>query len=582
MFRNYLLTSLRHLWHQRTYTALNLGGLTVGLTVALLLLMWVQDERSYDRMHARLDNLYRVNAVVDAKENLIWSNTQGPVAPYAKREVPGVADAVRVGGYWNLSRIIADGTTYFDASGKYVDASFFTAFSFPMRAGDAAAPFPNLQSVVVTEAAAARYFNTTDALGKVISTDDSTHFTVSGVLADLPTNSTIQGELFFPFRRLYARYDGTGYWKDLESDWGNYNYHTYLLLDPTADPQTVAARMTDIATGQHIEATVELSYRLQPLADLHLYGPDGAEAGAAEVRIFFGVALIILLIAAINYVNLTTARATHRAREVGVRKVIGAGRGQLFGQFLGESALMFLMAVALTLLIVSLLMPLYNELSGKELQFNPLDPAVLSLVGGAFAFTLLPAGIYPALLLSGFRPTAALKGQLRTGRGTVAFRRTLVVTQFVFSIVLIAGTLVITRQMRYVREMKLGFDREHVLTVWMNDMRPHYAQIRDELLKHPAVRGVTTANQHLIRVNNSTGDTDWEGKPEDLSFILHPVGIDARFIDLMGIEMVAGRGFTGAPADSVHVILNETTVRRAGITDPIGKRFSLWDTDATI
>ncbi|SDJ85897.1 FtsX-like permease family protein [Catalinimonas alkaloidigena] len=581
MLKNYLSTALRTLWNHRTYTLLNLGGLTVGLTVAVLLLLWVQDERSFDRMHERLDHIYHVNSLVDAQRSLIWTSTQGPVAVYAKREVPGVLEAVRTARHWDLARVIVNDQPFFNSKGLYVDPSFFTLFSFPLVAGNAAEPFPNHQSVIVTEAAAEKYFGTTDVLGQSLHTDDSTSFLVSGILQNIPSNSSIQGELFFPFDLLAKQYTGTGYWKSLESDWGNFNYDTYLLLHADARPDRVAQLLSGIQQKNHPHATADQEYKLQPLADWHLYAPDGSAAGATEVRIFFLVALVILLIACINYVNLTTARATHRSKEVSMRKIIGADRGQLFAQFLGESLLVFVVALGLSLLLIPVLMPVYNDLSGKTLVFDPFQPTVMLLLGGAFLFTLLLAGVYPAMLLSSFQPLQALKG--RFGRqNNAGFRQVLVITQFAFSVVLIVSTLVITKQMQYVREKKLGYDRENVLAFWMRDIHDHFAQAKDELEKRPGIRGVASANQNLIQVGSSTGDTDWDGKPEDLSFIVHPVGIEENFLGVMGIELADGTGFSGSKADSAHFILNETAVREAGITDPVGKRFTLWDTEGTI
>ncbi|MBD0257256.1 MAG: FtsX-like permease family protein, partial [Cytophagales bacterium] len=281
--------------------------------------------------------------------------------------------------------------------------------------------------------------------------------------------------------------------------------------------------------------------------------------------------------------NLSTAQAMQRAREVGVRKVMGADRGQLFAQFLGESALVFVIALGLAIGLMYALMPLYNELSGKTMTLNLFRPQTALTLVGALAVTLLLAGIYPTLLLSSFQPLQVMKGKLSAGHSGAAFRRVLVVVQFAISVVLIVGTLVMKGQLQYIREMQLGYDRENVFSFGMRgEMGGRFGSIRNELLKETGVTGVTRAGSNLLAIDGTTSDTHWEGKDPQRMFLIHPMAVDEAFLETFRMPLVAGKGFTGSKADSTHFILNETAVREAGIKDPVGKRFKLWDTEGTI
>jgi putative ABC transport system permease protein len=281
-------------------------------------------------------------------------------------------------------------------------------------------------------------------------------------------------------------------------------------------------------------------------------------------------------------VNLSTARSMLRSKEVSVRKIIGAQRSHLFIQFIIESALLFGLGSILALGIIKLLFPLYNQVSGKNLVFSLLNENVWIIILSSIVGSLIVASIYPALLLSSFKPIQALKGKLSLGTGNAQFRKILVVTQFVFSVGLIIATVVISLQLKYIREKDLGYDKEHVFSFNVREeLYNHYAAVRTELLKMPGVLDVASANNNIAGVNSTTGDTDWEGK-EGRSFLIHPTGIDENYIPLFKIQMAAGKNFSGTKADSAYVILNETAVAEAGIKDPIGKRFSLWQTNATI
>ena len=586
MLYNYLLTALRHFWRRKSFALLNVLGLTIGLTASLLILLWVHHELSYDTQHRHADRIHKVNANFDTGDGVqTWASSPGALAAFAQRTLPNIEQIVRIRSSSEAELVKYEDQTFTGDEAAFVDPAFFTVFDFAILQGNRDDLLPDPKSVVLTESTAKKYFGDQDPVGKVIQTKEEREYVVRGVLKDFPANSSIQYDLLFPLEVLSQQYEANDYWQSLETDWGNFNYETYLLLPPQASITEVEEQLSQLHRTNHPfyeEDDLSFYYTTLPLTDLHLYSADGSEGGMQEVRLFAIVALVILLIACINYVNLSTARATQRAKEVSLRKLIGADRGQLFGQLLIESSLLFVIAAALALLAAYLLMPVYNSLSGKSLAFEVFSQPVLLILAGTFLFTLITAGIYPALLLSTFKPIQSLKGKFSIGKSNISFRKALVVTQFAFSIVLIVGTLIISQQMQYVRSKKLGYDRENVFTFGMRAMYDHYDAVKTELEKQPGVLTVTSADQNLVNIGNTTGDTDWDGKGEEQMFLVHPIRIDADFMETMRMELVAGRGFTGSPADSAHFILNETAVAQAGIEDPVGKRFTLYQTEGTI
>lgn len=585
MIKNYFKTAWRNILRNKFYTAINIIGLTVGLTFGLLLLLWVSDELSFDNFNTKGKQIYQLEAQIGTgTSKQIWGGVPAPIATRAVREVPEVINSVRIVMNYDYSVYrYKDKLLSVDDNGAfYAEPSLFKIFDFKMLKGNADKPFPDPHSVIVTESTAKRFFGDADPIGKVLIADNKDNYTVSGVLADFPENSSFKADMLFSFDMVKKNFRGNGAWKTVEEDWGNYFYTTFLLLRPDASSQTVADKLTAIHKSAQNEAIGGLKYMMQPLQKIHLYNADGSPSGLQTVRIFLIVAILILIIACINYVNLSTARAMLRSKEVSVRKIIGAARKQLFAQFVIETAMFFFIALILSFVAIKLLMPAYNNISGKQMQFNLLDITVWKVVGFTIIGTLVASSIYPALLLSSFKPINALKGKLSLGVGNAFFRKALVVTQFIFSIGLIISTLVINGQLKYIREKDLGYDKTQVFSFGMRDMKKNYEAIRAELLTQPGIQGITSAADNIVSSGGSTGDTDWDGKLPNQSFLIHPMSIDKEYFNLFKLKMAAGNTFLGVKADSVHYILNETAVREAGIKDPIGKRFKLHDKDGII
>lgn len=583
MFKNYFKTAWRNLMKNKFYTGINIFGLAIGLAVGIMILLWVQNELSYDSFNKNADNIYKINSHLGSGTGAqIWSSAPAPLAVFCKQSIPDVANAVRLKKRYDQLLFTNGNNKFLETNTAFVDPSFFSVFSFDLLKGNPAQPFNGDNSIVITASTAKKYFGNDDAVGKILKTDKD-NFVVSGVLKDFPENSSINFDMLFPMSLFAKNFGGNGTWKTIDEDLGNYQYDIYLQLQKNASPETVAKKISKIFNDKKGEADAGTFFTLQSLKSLHLITAEGNTSALQTVRIFLIIAILILIIACINYVNLSTARSMLRSKEVSMRKIIGASKYQLFIQFIIESAVLFIIASALAFLIIYLLLPLYNNISGKQLVFDLSNADVWIVIGSTILGTLISGSFYPALLLTSFKPLQALKGKLSIGIGTTSFRKVLVVTQFVFSVLLIIGTIVITKQLQYIKEKDLGYDKEQVFSVGLTQaLHDHFTAVRNELMKQPSILGVAASDASVIGVNGTTGDTYWDGKPQGSTFLIHTNGIDENFIPLLKMKMVAGKNFSGAPSDSLHFILNETAVKQAGIKDPIGKSFTLWQYKGTI
>ncbi|MBB6130424.1 ABC transporter permease [Mucilaginibacter lappiensis] len=581
MLKNYIKTAWRNLLKNKFYSFINIVGLTVGLAIGILILLWVQNELSFDSFHKKAPNIYRM-AIFGGTgaSRQIWSQDVAPMGPLAKQQLTEVKDQVRITGNYIFSMFKYQDKVFGNENVVFADPSFFSIFDFPLVQGNTAKPFANDNSVVITKKTAKKYFGNENPIGKVIVADDKANFTVSGVINDFPDNSSFNMGLIMPMSYHTNKLLVEGE-KDVNNDFSNFGYETYVLLNPGIAPESLKTKLFNIHISHKKEDT-DVEYLLLPLTKMHLYHLDGSDGGISTVRIFIVIALLILVIACINYVNLSTARSMLRSKEISMRKIIGAAKSHLFLQFIVETALLFLIAAGLAILLIYALMPAFNELSGKQLVFNLNDYHIWIVILATISGTLIVSSIYPALLLSSFEPLKALKGKVSAGMGDVTFRKILVVTQFTFSVILIIGTIVITGQLNYIRSKQLGYDKSHVLAFWMRDMAKHYDAVKAELLKQPGVLGVTRSNSNIVSLGGLSGDTDWDGKAANQTFIVHPMAIDKDFMSFFKMKLVQGAGFTGAVADSIHFILNEAAVKEIGLKNPIGKRFRMRKISGTI
>jgi len=581
MIKNYIKTAWRNLIKNKLYSIINLGGLTIGLAVGILILIWVQNELSFDRFHKNADNIYRLEIFggTGASKQL-WKQEVAPIGPLCKQQLPEVIDQVRIMENTYASLYQYQEKIFPEEHAVLADPTFFTVFDFPLIKGNPSTPFIDDNSVVITEKTAHKFFGSQDPLGKVIKTDNPhVLLTVSGVISDFPKNSSLNYDMIMPmsFRANIAK----GSFFDLNTNFTNYSYDTYLLLKPDVSLEKLCKQIISIHL-QHKPDDTDGEYVLWPLHKMHLYNPDGHNEGIQTVRIFIAVALLILAIACINYVNLSTARAILRSNEISMRKIFGASSSNLFLQFVIETALLFAAAAILCFGVIFLLMPAFNQISGKQLSFNLLDYNIWFVLIATVTVTLIASSIYPALLLSSFKPLQVLKGKISAGMGDVLFRKLLVVIQFSVAIFLIIGTIIIANQLSYIRSKELGYDKSNIISFSMRNMWRHYTVARAELLKQPGVLNITRSTGNIVDNAALVGDNDWEGKDPKQVIMAHPMEIDADFIPFFNMQLVEGNGFIGDSADVGRLIVNETAIKLMGLKDPIGKRFRMGSVKGTI
>jgi putative ABC transport system permease protein len=563
------------------YSMLNIGGLAVVLAVSVLLFWWVKDELTFDRFHPDAERTYRINSRHGkGADEQTWGSVPAPVGVAAMAgNVPGVEAATRITEVWEFKTLKVGNQTYTETNMGYADENFLTVLGgFRVLYGNPAKPFPTPNSVVLTRRMALKYFDTDNAVGKIIlGVDSSRVFTVGAVLADMPDNSSLDFQVYFPMSLRKRLFGGNGAWKRMDDDWGNFSFLTLVRLAPGVDPATVGQTFTRIQREARAgdDASQLATYLTQPLTDMHLHRADGTGTVMQQVQMMGLIAVLILLIGCINYINLTTARATRRAREVGVRKAVGAGPGTLVRQLVTESVLTLLMALVLAVSLIQLLMPFYRQLTDKTLGFSLLDPQVWILLLAALLGTLLLACVYPALLIARFDPIRTLRGGQQQSSHT-GLRKALVVVQFALATGLIVSTLVVGNQLTYLQNRDLGLTKEHVFTIQTNDKTEAF---RKALASESSISGLATGMVELTSGMGSTNDTDWEGKAPGRVFNVNQMGVSYEFIPAMGMKLVAGRNFRDSKADSLSWVLNETAIRDIGLTnaEAIGKAFTFHD-----
>ncbi|MCQ6956882.1 ABC transporter permease [Mucilaginibacter aquariorum] len=577
MIRNYFKIAWRNLQKHKAFSFINIFGLAMGIAAFWLIALYVTDEWSYDRYNTKADRIFRV------AQHGQWNGgkfdlavTSPPYAPTLKAEFPQVVDACRIdpeGG----SKITYGNKTINEGSMLFTDNSIFNIFSYQFLYGDANDALSKPQTIVLTKTLAENIFgDAAEALNKTVTLGDQPA-TVTGVIADVPVNS------HFSFKALRAI--PADYTKGYGGNWGNSNLYTYLLLKDHDDHKQIEAA-GDAFFKKHIKndlGPMKFTMELQPLTDIHLRSNLSYELGSngniTYVYVFSITALLILVIAIINYVNLTTARSSIRIKEIGVRKVIGSDRAQLMLMFFSECILLTFISTLLAAVIIQFVLPYFNQLSGKSLillQFGTI-PTVAIFIGFALLTGIL-SGIYPALFLSGFKTIPAMKGQLGSQLSTILFRKSLVVFQFVITIVMIAGSCIIYQQLNYFQKRDLGFNKAQTLTFHINnrEVRGKVDALKQQLLLNPAIESVGVAGNPIGNNNIGGGDFNLgpDGKATSESKIVQNLQIDEDFIPTLQIKMADGRNFSKAITSDVKdaIIVNETLVKELGWKNAVGKR----------
>jgi len=565
MFRNYFITAIRNLLRNKTFSLINLTGLAIGMACFMLIFLWVNDELSYDRFFLNASRIYRVNFEYDkAGKSLQHWRTPPALAKAMKEEFPEVFESARF--YTTDKMLVTSGIDkrFYEIPG-YADSSLFSMFSLHFIRGNCDNAFQNPWSIVLTEKMATSFFGDTDPIGKLLKLDNRFDFTVTGVIEDLPGESYLQYDFLIPFKHMPVI---TGYGED--NSWNDFGYNTFLLMPENLD---IAAFNRKISGFLETKVKgVARNIFVQPLRDIHLYGLEGSGA-IKSIYIFSTIALFVLLIACINYMNLTTARSMRRSREVAIRKVGGAGRLQLIQQFFSESVILSFMALILAVGLVWLLLPLFNNLAEKTLALSNLSAYMVLILVGVTLVTGIIAGSYPALLLSSVKPLSIMNRQSRPASGI--FRKLLVIFQFALSIFLIICTIFFSKQLTFLGNRKLGFQTDHIVFIPMNErLKGKFSAFRQELLSNPGISGVS-ATSNKIGTSPFWGTTlsEWEGKTRKDPIIMNIIYADCDFQQTFDLPMAAGRYYTpGSPVDSAGIVINEMAARQMGMAEPIGKK----------
>ncbi|OQP65609.1 ABC transporter permease [Niastella populi] len=585
MIKNYLKIAFRNLWKRKGFSVINIIGLAIGLATCLLIMLFVLDELSYDRFNKKADRIYRVDGDIKFGGNhFILAVAPDPMGPTLKKDFPQVEQYVRFrsnGGF-----LVKKGNENVQENNVvYADSTLFDVFTLPMVDGNAATALQQPNTVVITETVARKYFNTPNAAGKTFIINNRHNYTVTGVIKDIPSRSHFNFDFFVSMASLE---------ESRKNNWVSNNFNTYIVLREEADPKKLEAQFDALVekyVGPQVKALMSIdmdefkksgNYQrvlLTPLTSIHLHSNKVAELGANSsiqyVYIFSAIAFFILLIACVNFMNLSTARSANRAREVGVRKVLGSLKNNLVKQFLTESILISCIALVVALALVAAMLPYFNQLAAKDIKLNLLAnpwllPGLLLLV----LITGLLAGSYPAFYLSSFKPIQVIKGKLAAGFKTSRLRSGLVVFQFAISIILIIATIVIYKQLHFIQSHKPGFNRQQVMVIHNSTPLGNKVKaFREEIVKLPGVDNATISG--YLPTNSWRNDNPVFADPtldQRRAVSMQTWDVDEQYIPTLGMEMVAGRNFSkDFPTDSSGIIINEAALRLLGFTDPIGK-----------
>jgi len=576
MLKNLLLVALRNFKRDKWYSLLNILGLMIGITFGLLLIFYIKDELSYDRYNAKLDRIYRINSFIKEpeKDMLKWTSTQHPLGPTLKKDFPEVEESVR---------LVNDGKDMFQLGDQrlyiekvfYADSTVFRVFTYPFLEGDPRTALVAPNSMVLTQSVAKQYFGRSAGIvGKSLRNDKGDVYKITGVVKDVPLNSHLRFNILLSVSTLG---------KDFDQGWGGFNIFTYVLLKPNVDPATFEKKLLPMYDKYmaviFAKYNIKIHYGVQAVGSIHLHSDfqgEPEELGSISyIYIFGSVALFMLLIACINYMNLTTARSARRAKEIGIRKVTGSTRSLLVAQFLVESTLTAIFALLLSIGCIALLLPFFNSLSGKSISFGALlEPGTFLILLAVIVFVGLVGGSYPAFYLSKFNPVHVLKGSLSKGSSNAILRQVLVVVQFSISMIMIICTWVVYNQLNYLHNKDVGFDKHEVLSLTVNtnsDVSGKIIAFKNEMRKNPQIRSVSTSQAvpgngvgfNLFEIETKKGYVD-KG--------VFVYGADEDYFKTLGMVIKKGRNFDGL-SDTTHgIIVNENMVNYFGWDNPIGKR----------
>ena len=575
---------MRNIARNKVFTFLNIAGLAIGMSASLLILLWVQDELSYDKFNKKGENIYRV------EEDQFYSGaryhvtvTPHPSGPVWKEKIPEIVEQARIN---RLPRILFrnEDKVFFESSLVASDSGLFNMFTLPLLRGDPQTALSAPYSIVLSEKLASKYFGDTNPLGKTVTLENRFQFMVTGVMKEIPENSifTFEGVIPYSFLKEIGA---------ISNSWGSNSIYTFVELADGSDIESVNKKLTDVVLEYHPTTTTKFS--VFPFLDIHLHSQFGFKETRGPViviYIFSLIAVFVLLIACINFINLSTAKASSRSKEIGIRKVVGADRQTMIVQFMSESLILVALSMILALILVGLSLQLFNNVSGKEF-------ALADLLHGKFIISYIIIGIlagflsglYPAFYLSAINPVATLKGEGLAGKGNGTLRRVLVVVQFSLSVIIAVSAVFMFMQLRFLQNKDLGFDKENLIAIPMSEeMKGKYYSLKRELSKETLIQGVTASLHNPVMMGSNSGGADWDGKDPDKHVLIGTNGVDYDYLETMKMELVSGRDFSReytadlARDTTGNFLVNEEVVRLMDIGDPVGKNFRFMGLQGTI
>ena len=570
MFTNYLKIAFRNLKKYKGYTFINILGLSVGMTCTILILLWVRDELSYDHFFPNAERLYRVIDTENYSDIDVPKFSMNPpaLAQTLVDEYPEIKDAARLRTI--KSAVVQYGEKRFiEDNLAFVDPSFLKMFSIPFVKGNSNTALFNTSSIILTQRTAEKYFGNENPIGKTIRIDNRLDFMVTGIIKNIPQNSHLKINFLLPFEVI----KNFGY--TIEG-WNNYAHTTYILLDKGLDYHVVSKKIANTINKNQKDAKVTIS--LQPITDIHLYSQNiwgiGGTGDITQVYIFSIIAILILLLACINFINLATARAGNRAKEVGMRKVVGARRKEIIYQFFLESIIYAFAALIISIILIIDLLPVFNSISGKELTFGfQSDLDILLLAIGVALITGIISGSYPAFILSRFNPVKVLKGRLGLGRSNKNFRKPLIIFQFSLTIILIIGTVVVNRQLHFLENKNLGFNKEQVLCIKLQgDLQKKLDLLKNQLKENQRVIDVSGVSYPPSGILSSSRINKWDTRESNSEFLSYLLSADFDFAKTMQIKIVEGKYFSLKSDTAEGCIVNQAAVKAMGIQLPVGKK----------
>jgi ABC-type antimicrobial peptide transport system permease subunit len=567
MFKNYLTIALRNIKKHKTYSFINISGLAIGIAACSLILLWVQDELTYDHYHKNLEDISK--AVLNV-EGQYWNSSNWALAPILKQDYPEIEKATR---YASRTRLMKYEQNRFYEMGAFVDEDFLEIFTYPLLEGNPKTALATHNSIILTRELATKYFASENPMGKVLTMDNNTELTVTGIIKNVPSNSTFQFGFLAPVN-LFG--------EERLNSWAVESQSYYLLKENT-NLEDLNKKISGVVMKHDTRTKQDVNLFLHPYKLLHLYSLSGTGT-ILYVYLFSTIAFLILLNACINFMNLATAKANNRAREIGIRKVVGADKMNVIRQFFSESIILSFVALIFAIVLVYLFLPAFNSLAGKQLSLNILGS--FSHIGGLIVITLLTgliSGSYPSLVLSSFKPVEVLKISNNAGSTKSLLRRFLVVSQFCAAIVLIISTLVIYKQLDYIRSKNLGFNREHVVIFPLYDsFKQNYESFKNELKQNRDIINVTTASSIPTRIGN-INPVYWEGQTSENYRTINFVAVDYDYFDTFEMTMADGRKFFKEfSTDKQNYIVNEELAKLMDFESVIGKMFSIWQNEGQI